>query len=64
MNNEALLAKIQEITERRDRFWSLSLAKHPTDRDRANRLAAALSEELVQLHSERIARSLEIPANA
>ncbi|MFB7853755.1 hypothetical protein [Rhodococcus qingshengii] len=64
MNDTALLAKIEEITARRDRFSSLAMATLSADRDRATRLAAAMSEELVQLHSERIARGLEIPANA
>lgn len=64
MNDTALLAKIEELTARRDRFSSLAMATLSADRDRATRLAAAMSEELVQLHSERIARGLEIPANA
>lgn len=63
MNDEALLARIAEITERRDRFASLALATI-TGRQRASRLASECSNELVLLHSERIARGLEIPANA
>ncbi|MHD0300163.1 hypothetical protein RCF19_30105 [Rhodococcus qingshengii] len=68
MNDTALLAKIEEVTATRDRFTAsakgASSEGRVDDLTRALKLAQESSKELVQLHSERIARGVEIPANA
>lgn len=68
MNDTALLAKIEEVTHFRDRFTAsakrASREGRVDDVARALKLAQESSKELSQLHSERIARGLEIPANA
>ncbi|MFE5877801.1 hypothetical protein ACFQ6H_21270 [Rhodococcus sp. NPDC056506] len=68
MNDTALLAKIEDVRAVRDRFTAS--AKRASSEGRVDDVARALklaqegSKELAQLHSERIARGLEIPANA
>lgn len=68
MNDTALLAKIEEVTATRDRFTAnakrASCEGRVYDVVRALKLAQESSKELAQLHSERIARGVEIPANA
>ncbi|KZL33168.1 MULTISPECIES: hypothetical protein [Rhodococcus] len=68
MTNEALLAKIEDVRAVRDRFTAsakrTSSEGRVDDLTRALKLAQESSKELAQLHSERIARGLEIPSNA